>query len=204
MSPEPSDLQIPPPRDWQVFERHMRDLLEAHWGPPVDMHGRTGQPQCGVDIYGRPKGAGGYHGVQCKGKDGLCDAAVTGKELREEAKKAEKFQPKLAHFILATTGPRDVKIQKVARELASAEGAPFSVQVMFWDDILNLYDQHPEILRRHYPEFFQPQVGLPHQLRAPTADFTGRKEELETLLSKAQGGANISGLPQRFRNPLLS
>jgi hypothetical protein len=101
MSPEPSDLPIPAPKDWQVFERHMRDLLEADWGPPVEMNGRTGQPQCGVDIYGRPKGADGYHGVQCKQKDGLCGGTVTDKELKAEVKKAKKFRPKIKHFILA-------------------------------------------------------------------------------------------------------
>jgi hypothetical protein len=42
MVSEPSDLQPPPPRDWQVFERHMRDLFEAHWQAPAEMHGRTG------------------------------------------------------------------------------------------------------------------------------------------------------------------
>ncbi len=194
MSPEPSDLQIPPPKDWQAFERHMRDLLEADWGPPVEMHGRSGQPQRGVDIYGRPNGGKDWHGVQCKQKDGLCDAAVTGLELREEVKKAEKFKPKLGHFILATTGPRDVKVQAVARELTSAKRAPFSVQVMFWDDVLALYNQHPEVLERHYPNFRRRHATRLHQIQAPVQDFTGRVKELETLLKGIQAGATISGM----------
>jgi tetratricopeptide (TPR) repeat protein len=37
-------------------------------------------------------------------------------------------------------------------------------------------------------------VGGVHQLRAPPADFTGRKEELADLLAKIEGGATISGL----------
>ena len=36
--------------------------------------------------------------------------------------------------------------------------------------------------------------GNVHQLRAPPADFTGRAEELDYLLSKIEGGAAISGL----------
>jgi tetratricopeptide (TPR) repeat protein len=37
-------------------------------------------------------------------------------------------------------------------------------------------------------------VVAAHQLRAPPADFTGRAEELEYLLSKIEAGATISGL----------
>ncbi len=51
---QPSDMQVPPPADWQAFERHLYDLYQAEWGASVKLHGRTGQPQCGVDVYGQP------------------------------------------------------------------------------------------------------------------------------------------------------
>ncbi len=39
------------------------------------------------------------------------------------------FKPKLARFILATTVPRDVKIQAVVRRLNERKRKPFSVDV---------------------------------------------------------------------------
>ena len=194
MSPEPSDQQIPPPKDWQIFERHVRDLFEAEWGPPVELNGRTGQPQHGVDIYGQPNGGKAWYGIQCKQKNGLCDSTVTEAELREEANKAKGFKPKLAHFILATTGLRDETVQKVARQLTEQEDPHFSVRVAFWDDILDVYDRHKGVFGQHYPGYVRRQTIAPHQLRPPTTDFTGREAELETLLSKVQTGATISGL----------
>jgi len=190
MADGPSNYQYPPPVDWQLFERNMRDLFQAEWNAPATMNGRSGQPQHGVDIYGQPNRSPEYHGVQCKGKDALLQSALTKTELRNEVRKATKFRPKLAHFILATTGPRDATIQKVARELNDAAEPPFSVQVMFWPDILDLYKKHPKIFARHY----QPTIENLHQLPPPPADFTGRSDELADLLAHFRTGVTISGL----------
>ena len=129
---QPSDMQVPPPADWQAFERHLYDLYQAEWGASVKLHDRTGQPQCGVDVYGQPDGEG-YCGIQCKRHDAALNAAVTEVELTGEIAKARAFKPNLARFILATTAPRDVKIQAVVRRLNERKGKPFSVEVLFWD-----------------------------------------------------------------------
>lgn len=163
MSCEPHTLQVPPPKDWQDFERRLRDLFEAHWRSRATMHGRVGQPQHGVDIYGQPEGDNKYHGVQCKLHDSNVNAEVTEAELNAEIKKATKFKPRLARFILGTTAPRDVKIQAVVRRLNERKSKPFSVEVLFWDDILALYGQHAEVFARHYP-FVSPGRHPLHQL----------------------------------------
>ena len=56
------------PTSWDEFEDIARDVYSRIWRDPhAQRHGRTGQPQHGVDIYGRPHGlAGRYVGVQCK------------------------------------------------------------------------------------------------------------------------------------------
>lgn len=56
-------------------------------------------------------------GVQCKQKSGLLRTRVTVAELDQEVEAARGFRPTLARFILATTGPRDAKVQERAREL---------------------------------------------------------------------------------------
>jgi hypothetical protein len=58
-------LDLPQPRDWQVFEDLCRDLWAERWGNPnTRKHGRTGQKQRGVDIFGQP--ADGAWEVCCK------------------------------------------------------------------------------------------------------------------------------------------
>jgi hypothetical protein len=50
-----------------AFIRSLRPALV--WKDPgTERHGRQGQPQGGIDIYGRPDGKS-YTGVQCKNKD---------------------------------------------------------------------------------------------------------------------------------------
>ena len=195
---ETSDWQIPPPKDWEMFERHMRDLFEAHWHARTEAHGRAGQPQHGVDIYGQPNGGTDYHGVQCKCRDAQADDTLTKPQLLDEVRKARSFRPTLHCFILATTGKRDARIQRAVRDLNAGKGKarpPFSVGVMFWDDIGALYDQHPDISEQHYPGMQRRPFSSLHQLPPPLKDFTGRKEELEELLAAAGGGgATISGL----------
>ena len=105
-----SSTSIPKPKDWQDFERKTRVLMACVLGDPTTQpNGRSGQSQCGVDVYGyRNRDVNKLVGVQCKKK---LDAKVTEEELRAEVKKAKKFKPKLTEFILATTAPRDEAVQ---------------------------------------------------------------------------------------------
>lgn len=51
--PLPHSMQIPPPANWQDFERLCYDLYKKVYNSEdVHMHGRSGQAQHGVDIYG--------------------------------------------------------------------------------------------------------------------------------------------------------
>src|SRR5690348_7653059 len=93
--------KFPPPMSWEEFELLCADLLREVWNDPgTQRNGRTGQPQHGVDVFGRPHGAPHYAGAQVRNKP-----AVTVAELREEVEKAKKFVPALTTFILATTAP---------------------------------------------------------------------------------------------------
>jgi hypothetical protein len=95
-----------PPNDPTAFESLCLDLWRDIWQDHAQKNGRRGQPQAGVDVFGRCQGM--WIGVQCKQKDGLRPRSrVTIKELDEEAAAARQFRPPLSTFILATTGPRD-------------------------------------------------------------------------------------------------
>jgi formylglycine-generating enzyme required for sulfatase activity len=148
-----ASLEIPPPQNWQDFESLCCDLWRRIWKDPgAQMHGRGGQPQHGVDIFGRPDQAGEWAGVQCKGKGRLTGAKLTRMEIHEEVEKAKSFNPRLSSFVIATTAPRDAEAQAVARELTDG-GAPFSVTVAPWEDIRGYLAEFPEVFAKHYPDF---------------------------------------------------
>lgn len=151
--------KIPAPSQWQDFERKIKELFKLILGDPQgQLHGTSGQKQLGVDFFGyRNKDINQPVGVQCKEKS--WKKKVTVANLRAEVKEAQKFTPTLSEFILVTTAPDDVKIQKEAREIEkelATSGTPFRVTVWGWDtiqdEILKYKDQGmlklwcPEIL----------------------------------------------------------
>ena len=101
-------------------------------GRGAQKNGRSGHAQHGVDVWGRRASDGVWCAVQCKGKDANYGKGVTEKELREEAAKARLFEPKLSHWILATTAQKDATIEAVARRISeehAVEGL-FEVRVL--------------------------------------------------------------------------
>lgn len=142
--------QLASPANWQDFEKLCHDLYQEVWGDPNAVrHGRTGQPQYGVDIYGHDRNRR-FTGIQCKGKDAGFGAELTERELRDEVEKAKAFRPPLDVFILATTAQPDVKIQQVARDLDQAHKTIglFDVHVVAWDTLQLLLLKHPEVAVR--------------------------------------------------------
>ena len=85
--------QIRPPENWQDFELLCKKLWGEIWNCPdiIKRNGRSGQKQCGVDIYGTPNGSTEYYGIQCKGKDNYTHAQLTKKEIDAEITKAKKM-----------------------------------------------------------------------------------------------------------------
>lgn len=149
----PSDLQIPPPTKWQDFETLCWDLWRSIWNDPTTQkNGREGQRQYGVDIYGRPNLGLAWAGVQAKGKDNFLKKALTEKELVAEVDKARLFRPQLSQFIIATTGPKDVKIEQIERLITEANfsAGSFSVSVYGWTDILMCLEDYPDIFKKHF------------------------------------------------------
>ncbi|MDM1492026.1 hypothetical protein [Acinetobacter indicus] len=146
-----NNYQIPPVANWQMFENLCRDIWAREWGDIyTQKNGRIGQPQNGVDVYGKCNNQ--LHAVQCKGKDNTYNTnGVTLKELKEEVEKANNFTPSISHFILATTAPNDATIQQHARELS--KNYDFNIEVVGWDYILNLLSKYPEIIKDYYPHF---------------------------------------------------
>src|SRR5215469_9474078 len=142
---------FPPPRNWQDFERLCYDVYSRIWRTnDAAMNGRVGQPQAGVDVYGRDRLEDAFVGVQCKGKDQSYNIPLTAAELREEVEKAKSFVPKLDVFVLATTAPNDQAIQQLARELSDAHknAGLFEVRVEGWTTLSQRITDYDELVRK--------------------------------------------------------
>jgi tetratricopeptide (TPR) repeat protein len=154
------DVTLPPPADWQKFERFCRDLWAEIWGDPnAQANGRSGQKQAGVDVFGYNSKDGLLCGVQCKRRGAtneIDSGKITEKVLRAEVEKAKTFKPPLSgEFVLASTAKRDVAIQEVARQITKehAERGLFPVRVYAWDDIVAHLGDHIEVYKKHYASF---------------------------------------------------
>jgi hypothetical protein len=145
-------VHLPKPMNWQDFESAMRVLVACDIADPTtQMHGRQGQKQDGVDIYGRRAG-GGWVGVQCKLR---LDRPITVDELRAELEKARGFEPPLAEYVLATTAKRNKAIQREARRLTEASQSgphPIAVSVWSWDDIEQMAAVHAAARKAFDPD----------------------------------------------------
>src|ERR1035441_8866807 len=109
--------QLPPPNNHEVFESLCLDLFRAIWEDPgAQKNAGAGQPQGGVDIFGRQ--AGRWIGVQCKVNPGPRTESTV-KMLEEEVERAKSFQPALSTFIFATTARREARLQERARQLTN-------------------------------------------------------------------------------------
>lgn len=151
--------QLAPPQSWDEFEQLCHGLwTELLSDPETKMHGRRGQTQNGVDVFGCDyrSGNNALVGIQCKGKDNFLKKNVTEAELREEVRKATSFKPELNKFILATTGLRDVNIQSFTRTINSESltSGKFTISTWSWQDISDEIQNYPALLRKYYPEMF--------------------------------------------------
>ena len=93
-------FKLPEPTNWQDFENLCCDLWKSIWGDPdTKRHGRQGQPQAGVDVYGHPTYSRRLHGVQCKCKSSVSESALTKGEITTEVGNAQSFRPKISQLM---------------------------------------------------------------------------------------------------------
>ncbi|MBI5805338.1 hypothetical protein HZA73_04770 [candidate division TA06 bacterium] len=148
--PTLSSLNIPTPKSWDEFEDICLSSFKLRWSSPnLTKHGRQGQPQNGVDIYGEDH-LGQLVGIQCK----KYDLELTPKAVEEEIKKAENFRPDLKALYIATTAPSDTKIQSAIRLISGKRVAvnKFPVGICFWNEILQDLANNVVVFGKHFPQ----------------------------------------------------
>lgn len=186
--PTITTARLPAPNGWEEFEEICRSAFSLRWANPnLAMHGRKGQKQNGVDIYGVDS-IQNFMGVQCKNTA----AGITEDLIKSECTKAESFDPILYELYIATTSDRDAKIQLFARTLSEERRKKglFPVHVVFWPDIVSDLGRDDNVVRQHYPQFFAGAHLNPLQL--------ARKNDVARI-QKAISGVNFSIMSSELR-----
>lgn len=141
---------IPTPKSWDEFEDIALSAAKLRWGSPnFYRHGRAGQRQDGVDIFGTtPKGR--QLGLQGKNTIGGVSQGTVLKEIAA----AESFQPALDELFVVTSAKRDTTLQKAIRAISAARKkvGKFTVDVLFWDDIVQDLLTDEGVFLKHYPQ----------------------------------------------------
>ena len=147
-------MDLPRPEHWQEFEAMTRDAMALRWSSPnLQMNGRSGQKQNGVDIWGVDD-LGRPVGIQCK----RCNPPLKFKTITDEVDKAEKFGGKLNTLFLATTADFDAALQQQVRVLSEQRAAAgsFALGLLFWKDVVGGLSMNPAVLKSHFPNLVIP------------------------------------------------
>lgn len=142
--------RVSPPRSWDEFEDIVCSAAKNRWdNPNFTRHGRQGQKQDGVDVYGND-----HHdrlvGLQCKNTVGTLDEGL----IKSELIKAKAFDHQLHALYIVTTLDSDRSLQKTVRQISRDNQAAgsFEVHLLFWNDVWHDLTLDPRRVFQHYPE----------------------------------------------------
>lgn len=148
----------------------------------VNVHGRPGQKQDGVDVYVKKVNDGKWIGIQCKVRS--TNKSFTKTELLSEVDMAKNFNPSLSEYYLYTTLSRDNTTQEYLREIADelAEQNEFSFDILFWEDIEELLKQekYETVYYQYYHKFFVDSLNFGHSIGKLLNLHLGFDNELDT------------------------
>ncbi|HKJ73148.1 MAG TPA: hypothetical protein VKA19_03455 [Alphaproteobacteria bacterium] len=202
-----ASTSIPKPKNWQDFESHTCVLFQCILNDPsTAAHGRSGQAQQGVDVYGRrERREQHWVGVQCKQKGDSQE--LTKDELEKEVAEAKKFRPRLLELIVVTTAPDDAKIQQVARDITETheKNGLFSVEVWGWGtlereitkykDAINAF--HPDLTpwSRNLESLGEENLAIARENRAVAGEQSETQDQILELLHQISASSASAGEP---------
>ena len=197
-------IQIPKPSDEQAFER----CSELLWrcilqDDGVQIHGRRGQRQNGVDLFGiRDGDPNQIVGVQCKLKS---DGKILKEdEVRNEVEKALNFRPRLSEYYIVTTAPDDANLNQLSLDLSdiSSEGREknIKIRVWGWHTLEREIRRHPRAIQAFDPSYMleidqikQGMLRIEYALRDsnvsinPAVSNSNARIEIERLINEYVG-----------------
>ena len=159
---------FPKPKDFDTFEDVVCSLYSRMCNNPnLQRYGRAGQKQNGIDVVGFKDKI--LLGIQCKSHP---ENDITTREIDEEIQKAEGFTPSIDELIICTSAHRDTETTAhvLSVNAARLQKGLFPISIRYWDDIYDDLAKYPDILHRHFLQYF-PLEKLEHiQIPAQTLD----------------------------------
>jgi len=184
-------MELPRPANWQEFERMVRDAMAQRWQTSIlNMNGRPGQKQLGVDIQGTDN-LGRTVGIQCKRSLG----PLTFSTILREVENARTFESRLATLFIATTGGHDAVLLEKVRMLSerTASEAMFGIGLLFWDEIVAGLSLNYAVFANYYPrQVTARSVGLDRDRKLSALELGYYCAQLVALVEMASGKGDNS------------
>ena len=185
---------FPPLLDPQRFQLLARDLLQEKLKIPLQIYGRLGQSQHGIDLYGliphdtalwntdlrrlvQDKNlARKYIVIQCKSR---LEGPLTYETIKDDYEKTCGLEFEVGIFIVVTSAKRDTNLQdKLA--VKHLEMPKFKA-ILFWPDLVSLLELNPKIAGEFYgttySEKSQAILGIKNTLKGLPAEEAIQKAE---------------------------
>ena len=148
----------------------------------VNINGRPGQKQDGIDVYAKKKDNPDWIGIQCKVRS--TNDSFSKSDLLSEINQAKNFNPKLSEYYLYTTLSRDNITQENVREIAADldKSEDFLFDILFWEDIEELLrqEEYETVYYQFYHKFFRDNLTLGHSIGKLVNLHLGFDSKLDT------------------------
>jgi len=135
--------KIPIPTSDEEFETITLEYAKLEYGKHAQKYGRKGQKQHGVDICTNNKSL--EVAIQCKNVKKLTENIIDG-----ELVKLKNYPREINKYIVATTAPRNNKIQDYI--YAKSDEYVFSIYVLYWDEITSKLAENFEVFNKTFPQ----------------------------------------------------
>jgi|GEM_PF-474495 len=172
-----------PPTGDRDFEKLCLLLLRKHWdNPELQLYGRPGQKQDGVDIVDT-RGSTEFRGAQCKNHDP--SVPILPAEIEAEVRKALQFRPRLKRYLILTTAKSSTEAQQKIIELNRKHAAKrlFRIELKGWEDICLLIDQYPDVFEQFTSGGIFGKIGaVDTAVTSLSTDVKGMRSTLEELV----------------------
>lgn len=159
-------IDIPKIENDTLLEDLAKDILKQNTlYQNINIHGRSGQKQDGIDVFAREVETRSWIGVQCKVRS--TNKPFTRSELLDEINQAKEFNPKIEKYYLYTTLSRDIITQRIERELNNElVGSFFLFEIKYWEDIEDILrkKEFENIYYRYYHKYFRDNLTIGHSI----------------------------------------
>lgn len=158
-------IEIPKIENDILLEEMCRDILKQSQNfSIVNMHGRPGQKQDGIDVFAMKNDSNNWIGAQCKVRS--TNSSFSKQDLLDEVNAAKNFNPKISEYYLYTTLDRDNTTQQFLREINTdlRTSGNFTFEIKFWVDIAETLktEQYHPVYFKYYKKFFRDNTSIGH------------------------------------------